>query len=290
MSRPSQTPRSLATHTVAMLALSGLALGSSGCSNAELASGDYDQASESDLGDDEPTTGNESQETDTGSEPNEGEDGEDEGNTHPEDTEESGSVVAQCDPYAEQLISYDLEQAQVELAPVLVRESVLHGLGVVPLIPLSAQPFLNHFHFNYEPAEGPDPQISGELWKPPMVNADAPSRYRLQFAIRGPKVHPAQRGPVDLAIVVDLGPSMAGEPLELAEEALAALEAALVPGDRVTLIAAAEMPWVIGESTMIENFGLTPLTGLLGEQEPASMGDVAGGLALAYDTIETAWD
>src|SRR5690606_982407 len=134
------------------------------------------------------------------------------------------------------------------------------------------------------------PQISGELWKPPMVNADAPSRYRLQFAIRGPKVHPAARGPVDLAIVVDLGPSMAGEPLELAEEALAALEAALVPGDRVTLIAAAEMPWVIGESTMIENFGLTPLTGLLGEQEPASMGDVAGGLALAYDTIETAWD
>lgn len=300
MSRPSQTPRSLATQAFALLALSGATLASSGCSDAEFA-GHFEQASNSgldsgsasDSGGDESTTSDDPTETeaggDPGGDPTGGEGGEDD-DPYPEGAEESVFVLGQCDPAADQLINYDLQQAQVELAPALVRESVLNGPGAVPLIPLSAQPFLNHFEFNYEPAEGADPQISGELWKPPMANADAPSRYRLQFAIRGPEVLAEQRGPVDLAIVVDLGPSMSGEPLELAEEALAALEAALVPGDRVTLIGADEMPSVIGESTMIDNFGITPLTGLLGEQDPASKGDVAGGLALAYETIEAPWD
>jgi hypothetical protein len=279
MPRSRQTPR-LAAAIVLAFALSG-------CSSAELAALNEDQFGEEGLGDGDPTGTSNETDGDGGTETGDG-DG-DESGAMPESSVDPGLELEQCDPKIGQLIGLDLADAQVEAAAALVREHVLAGPGKVPNIPLSAQPFLNHFRFNYPAVEGPEPEIAGELWKQPMANADAP-RYRLQYAVRGPQVLAHERGPVDLAIVVDLGPSMAGEPLALAEEALAAIEAALVPGDRVTLIAAAEQPKLLSSSVVVDAFAPTLLTGLLGDLGVVGVADVAAALGLAYDTLVPSWE
>jgi hypothetical protein len=276
----SQTSRSLAGLFV-------LALAAGGCSfSADEAA--LDQISGGDTYGGNDTGGSTTGTEDTGTEDTgtEGDGGEDAAEPGPEDPDLALDV---CDPLAEQVIAYGLELANSEAAPELVASSVLAGDGSVPAIPLSARPFLNHYDFDYPSAQTWEPEISGELWQPPMLNVEAPARYRLQFAILGPSMDPAQRLPVDLAIVVDLGAAMSGEPLELAEEALAALESALIPGDRVTLIAAGAEPILLGTTT-IESLGSTPLTGLIGEQEAATLADVGSALELAYTTITPAWD
>lgn len=282
MPRPRQTPRSLAVTAMLILVASG-------CSSAELASNEFDQAA-SDYGGDgdgDPTGG--PGESDEGQTDETGEgDGDGDNGTMPEGPQDPGLAPAQCDPTSEHVIVQDLEHAQTEAAATLVRESVLNGSGEVPNIPLSPQPFFNHFTFNYPPVDGPELQVVGELWQPPAINAEAPQRFRLQYAIQGPSVD--QRLPVDLAIVVDLGPSMAGEPLALAEEALAAIEGALVPGDRVMLIGASEQPQVLTESTLIEQSASGSLTGLLEQQAPAGAAHIAAALELAYQTVAPSWD
>lgn len=284
MPRPRQTSRSLAAFTI-LLALSG-------CSSAEFAGNEFDQSND-DAGDGDgdggstgPTDGENS--GDTGEGDGDG-DGDEEG-TGPSGIEDPGLELGSCDPAVDHAVTYHLADAQAEAAAALVRESVLAGTGQVPPIPLTPQPFFNHFEFNYPPVEGPELQITGELWKPPQANADTLPRFRLQLAIRGPQMSAEQRTPLDLAIVVDLGPGMVGEPWTLAEEALAAVEAALIPGDRVTLIGAGEQPQVLTPSMLVEDPEPTLLTGLLDAQSPAGVADVASALALAYETITPQWE
>lgn len=269
-----QTSRSLALLTV-------LALAASACSNSADA---IEQAGDGSYTGGPETSGpNDSGATETGET---GDEGDDESGVGIEDP---GLELDLCDPGAEQVIDYDLELANAEAAPVLVRERVLFGDGLVPAVPLSPRPFLNHFDFDYEPAEGWELQIQGELWQPAMLNGDTRSSYHLQYAVRAPQMDPAKRLPVDLAIVVDLGAAMTGEPLELAEEALAALEAALLPGDRVTLIGAGAQPTVLG-TTLIEGLGITPLTGLIEQLDLAASADLGAALELAYDTVAPSWE
>jgi hypothetical protein len=285
--------RARSTECLAGLLL--LSLFSSACSFSE--DGGFEQSADS---------GGLSQGSDTGTTTaatttaGEGEDtgtsgGDEENGTEPQAGPEDPDLdVELCDPNIERVLAYGLEQANAQAEPVLVRESVLANDAdgaLVPAIPLSARPFLNYFDFFYPPAEGWDPEISGELWQSPMLNGDAPPRYRLQYAIRGPEMFGAQRLPVDLAIVVDLGPVMSGEPLALAEEALAALDAALVPGDRVSLITAGTTPTLLG-TTMVTEFGLGPLAAfdeLVIEDDAGALADVGAALELAYDTIATSW-
>ncbi|PRP92395.1 hypothetical protein ENSA5_49650 [Enhygromyxa salina] len=284
----SQTSRSLAAAFVLALAASGCSFADSAtleqagdAAGGEHDSGDGDGDGDGDGSNDE-SDGGDTGEADTG-EPGTGD--EDPGPSF-DDPELDLDL---CDPNAEQTIAYDLTEAKVEASPALVRESVLFGAGVVPPIPLSARPFLNHYDFDYAPAQGWEPELSGELWASPVVNIDAPQRYRLQYAVRGPEMSGGERLPVDLAIVVDLGASMSGEPVLLAEEALAALESALIPGDRVTLIAAADTPILLG-TTKIEAQGTTPLTGRVEQHDQASQADVAAALTLAYDTLTPVWE
>jgi hypothetical protein len=228
--------------------------------------------------------------------------GTDEGETGGTDTGDPGSsedpetsaedpefALELCDADVEHEITYSLDQAKVEAAAVLVSHSVLSGDGSVPAISLSARPFLNHFDFDYAPADGWDPEVSGELWQSWMINSDAPTRFHLQYAVRGPAMDSADRLRVDLAIVVDLGAAMSGDPLGLAEEALAAIESSLLPGDRVTLIGAGEAPILLASST-IDSPGLTPLTGLIPQQDAAALANVGAALELAYASITPTWE
>jgi hypothetical protein len=291
------TPQRQTSRSLAVLAALGLA--SSACSFSEN-DGAFDQTvvSGSSQGGDTGTT---SAATTTAGEGEDSgtSDGDEENGTEPQAGPEDPDLdIALCDPDVPSVIAYGLEQANAEAEPVLVRESVLGNLGMlgdgalVPAIPLSARPFLNHFDYFYPPSEGWNPEISGELWEPPMLNVDAPQRYRLQYAVRGPQMHETERLPVDLAIVVDLGAVMAGEPLALAQEALAALDAALVPGDRVSLITAGAVPTLLGTTT-VDDFGLSPLTAydeLVIEQDAGALADVGAALLLAYATIGESWD
>lgn len=285
-------PRRSATGFVSVWGLASvLGLALAGCStSAEDASGYGDATSNLSTG----ASGSEGSGTDSGSdEADEGDtDGEGEGDagTMPElGPDDPDLAASMCDPSSQQVIAYGLAHANAHAEPVLVRESVLNGDGMVPPIALSSRPFLNHFDFDIAPAEAGTLEISGELWQPPMANIDVAPRYRLQYAIRGPYMDAGERLPVDLAIVVDLGAVMAGEPLALAEEALAAIESALMPGDRVTLIAAGPQPNVLA-SELIEHPNAMPLTGLIGQQEPAALADIKAALGLAYATITSNWD
>lgn len=288
MSPQRQTPRSLAVIT-------GLLLSANACSfSAEDASGEAGDSGFSTSGSTEGDTNGATTGTTAAEDTSTGDEGgEEAGNTDPHAGPEDPDLdVELCDPDSPQVLAYGLEQANAHAEPVLVRESVLDGSGLVPPIPLSARPFLNHFDFSYPPSATWDPQISGELWQSPIGNVDAPARYRLQYAIRGPQMHASERLPVDLAIVVDLGALMAGEPLALAEEALAALEAALVPGDRVSLIAARTQPTLLG-TTVVDDFGLSPLSAygeLTTEAQPGVIADVEAALDLAYETISPYWE
>jgi hypothetical protein len=277
--------------------LAALGLASSACSFSE--NGAFDQSVDSGLSQGSDTGTTTAATTTAGEAEDSGtSDGDEENGTEPQAGPEDPDLdIPLCDPDVARVIAYGLEQANAEAEPVLVRESVLGNLGnlgdgaLVPAIPLSARPFLNHFDFFYPPSEAWDPEISGELWQSPMLNADAPPRYRLQYAVRGPEMHGTQRLPVDLAIVVDLGPVMAGEPLALAQEALSALDAAMVPGDRVSLITAGAVPTLLGTTTVTE-FGLSPLAAydeLVIEQD-GTLADVGAALQLAYATIAESWD
>lgn len=297
MTSQRQTPGSLAVLTRSSELLAGLLLLSSACSFSEPeAASDQSLDSGYSHGSDTGTTSAATTTTagdgdDTGT----SEGGEENGTEPQAGPEDPDLDVEQCDPSASRVLAYGLEQANAEAEPVLVREIVLGGGpdgALLPAIPLSARPFLNHFDFFYPPAESWDPQISGELWQSSMLNADAPPRYRLQYAIRGPQMHGTQRLPVDLAIVVDLGAVMAGEPLALAQEALDALDAALVPGDRVSLITAGAEPTLLG-TTVVEDFGLAPLSAfddLVINEDAATLADVGAALELAYATLIQSWD
>jgi hypothetical protein len=289
MSLRRQTPRSLAVQSVLrMLGVAAL-VSAAGCSYSDEASGDADTSIGGTQASTSGTTASTAGEDPTSSDTGEGDTGDPDAGTEPVPLEDPDLALGLCDELDQQVMSYALGQANAEAEPVLVRERVLAGDGSVPAIPLSARPFLNRYEFDYPPAEGWDPQISGELWKPPMVNADAPARYHLQYALRGPAMAADDRLPVDLAIVVDLGSSMVEQPLVLAEEALAAIEAALRPGDRVTLIAAGLEPIVLSSAT-IANFGMTPLTGLIEQQELVTLADVSAAVELAYTSISEPWD
>ncbi len=234
---------------------------------------------------DEEDTGEDDEQNDTETEGTSGSGTEDDA-----DTEEGVGIqdpaidAAACDPQVAQVFDYDLSEANAEIAPALVREVVL-GSGVVPQVPLSPRPFLNHFKYAYEPAQGSELEISGELWKPAMVNVDQPKRYALQFALRGPMMSEQERPAVDLAIVVDLGPSMAGEPLALANEALVAISQALRAGDRVTLIGAGETAMQLG-TLDVDDMNGPSLASLLAEVTPGGSSAMADAIGLAYSTFE----
>ncbi|GEM_PF-4397788 len=277
-----------------------LSLGTAGCSLDSAASGD-ESSSETggfDGGTDESGESSDSASEDTGdsSESDESTDaGTEDTNSEDEGPIDAGSSAQACDPGFGQELDLDLGEVNSEVAPALVREWVLageQGVGLVPKIPLSPQPFLNHVEFGYGSAlELPD--VVGELWRPadpnPNANAGGPERYRLQYAVRGPALSPQQRPPVDLSIVVDMGPDMEAGGLALAEEALLALESSLRVGDRVSLIAALEEPLVIYEGLALDSdavLELYPLSGVLEGVGGESFADVPKALETAYDLLQ----
>ena len=286
MTTHEQPPRSALTATALRLSLLLGVAALTACSGVE---DDTEGALGDGYGGETDPNGSTTGSSDTGTDESTGTDGD-------TGVDPTGSMDPQqdldlCDPGGGQVMGLDLSGANDELAATLVRESVLVGDGKVPRIPLSARPFLNHFDFGYAPAQGSAPEVFGELWKPSMqLNADMNGHYRLQFAVRSPVVDPQQRPPVDLAVVVDLGPSMAGLPLELAEETLAVLQSSLRPGDRVSLISAGEMPVVLVDAVEIVDPNMVPLTGMLMQEDAPGYAKVAEAVNVAYQQLDTPWE
>lgn len=188
-----------------------------------------------------------------------------------------------CDPAQGQVIGFDLAEAGFEHAPELVREAVMSG-APVPAIPLSPRPFFNHYAFDHAPAAETTLALDGELWMPQAMLNEGSPHYQLHFAVSGPALSDAQRPPLDLVVVGDLGPSMAGLPLELADHALDTMLAALRPGDRISLIGAGDEPELL--ATIVVEQGVAPtLPSMLAEVLPASASNLDPALELAYDTL-----
>lgn len=187
-----------------------------------------------------------------------------------------------CDPARGHAIGFDLGEAGFEHAPELVREAVMSG-APVPAIPLSPRPFFNHYAFEHAPALEGALAVEGELWKPQAMLNEASPHYQLHFAVSGPLLSDAQRPPLDLVVVGDLGPTMAGLPLELADHAIGTLLAALRPGDRITLIGAGDEAELLGTTLVMQGDAPT-LPSMLAEV-PASSSNLDPALELAYDTL-----
>lgn len=188
-----------------------------------------------------------------------------------------------CDPAQGQVIGFDLAEAGFEHAPELVREAVMSG-APVPAIPISPRPFFNHYTFDHAPAAETTLALDGELWMPQAMLNEASPHFQLHFAVSGPALSDAQRPPLDLVVVGDLGPSMAGLPLELADHALDTMLAALRPGDRITLVGAGDEAELLG--TIVVEQGVAPtLPSMLAEVLPASASNLDPALELAYDTL-----
>lgn len=279
-------PQTRISRSFAALAL---LLGASACSGVAA----EDQSAADEVGDDygegdsdSESSGQDSNtehddETDPGSDTS-SEAGDDDTGPMP-DPMDPGLAAAACDPLQDQIITYDLAEAHAEIAPELVRESVMTSV-IVPQIPLSPRPFLNHFQFVHPAAVDSTLAVTGELWKPQATLEIESPRYQLQFAVTGPAMADDQRPLIDLAIIVDIGPSMAGLPLELADEALAALSGSLRNGDRITLISAGDQAVLLG-STIIEA-GVEPsLPSMLAEVPPASTAAIGEALELAYTQL-----
>ena len=283
MHPPRQTSRSWA----AILLLTGSL---AGCSSADQSSGDFNYFGSPASTGAETSTG--SGDTSGGSEggsESEGETDEDDTATGGEDPLPNGIVdppppASACDPNTAHALVPDLGDANAEAPPVLVAESVLYGDGSVPAIPLSERAFLNRFSFDYPPSEGEELELSGELWQIETAPED-PLRYGLQYAVRAPAWDQIERPALDLAVVIDLGLAMNGEPIELAQAAITALAGALLPNDRVTLIGAGEQALLLAST---DDMGLDPLSlaGQVSAQELASFADVSAALELAYDTLD----
>lgn len=266
-----------------------LLLGTSACSGIAY----EDQSAADEVGEGEGNGGMESGETgpattDTGSGTDTAGSDTDEGTDGDGGTDEGGLADPQlvtpiCDPQQDQVIAYDLAEAHAEIAPELVRESVLTH-SIVPQIPLSPRPFFNHFHFEHPPAIDSTLAITGELWKPQMLLDMSSPRFHLQFAVSGPTMSDQQRPPVDLAIVVDIGPSMVGLPLELADEALTAVSSALRIGDRITLISAGDQAELLS-SALVEDGFEPSLPSTLAEVPQAGGAAISEALALAYSQL-----
>ena len=281
-------------HVGSRAVLLALAVCVSACSTVDDSPLEQGEAESQGTGGDGDGDGDGDGESDGADETDEGDTGD--GDPGPEQpgghVEDPASPMTMCEPEAAQGLAIGLRDAQLEAAPELVRARVLTGDGAVPQIPLASTPFFNHFDHGYEPASGWDPQLSGELWSSPMINNAAPPRYHLQYAVRGPAMSPQERLSVDLAVVVDLGSAMSAEAMDLAEDALAALDAALAPGDRVTLIGAGEQPALLG-TVVVEGYGLAPLTSLLDQEglvPAATEAALEAALELAYDGLATPYE
>ena len=226
--------------------------------------------------DSESETEDSDSDSDSDSESESGEDPE------PSGIEDPANPNASCGP-GDATLTLDLGEANDEATAALVSESVLLGDGNVPAIPLSARAFLNNLDFGYPAAEQATLEIRGELWEAPQMEPDAPKRYGLQYALTAASWPQLERPPLDLALVVDIGLAMDGEPLELAETAIAALSSALTPGDRVSLIVAGEQP----ELLVVSEQGLepVPLTGMLGAYPLGSYADLEAALELAASSF-----
>lgn len=225
----------------------------------------------------DPTEGDTSGTDTSGTDTSGAEDGPEEGLGDPH------LLTPACDPFAGQQIAFDLAEANAEIAPELVRESVMSGASI-PAIPLSSRPFFNHFEFEHPAASEATLAISGELWKPQMMLNEVAPRYQLHVAVSGPALSDAERPNLDLVLVADVGPSMAGAPLELADHALAQIAGALRVGDRVSLISAGDQPELLG--TVLVEQGVAPtLPSMLAEVLPAASSAIDPALELAYDTL-----
>jgi Ca-activated chloride channel family protein len=275
-------PQTRISRSIAALAL---LLGASACSGVAL----EDQSAADDVGDDvggsddesdgdDSTTESGDDESDSGTDTGTEGDDEDTGPTEGSGDPQLGTDA--CDAEQDHVIAYDLAEAHAEIAPELVRESVMTH-AIVPQIPLSPRPFLNHFHFDHPAAIDSTLAITGELWKAQSELELELPRYQLQFAVSGPTMLDDQRPLVDLAVVVDIGPSMVGLPLALADEALAAVSASLRNGDRITLISAGDQAQLLG--SMIIEAGVEPsLPSMLSEIPQAGAAAIGEGLQLAY--------
>ena len=240
--------------------------------------GSSDDSPGSDAGDGDGDGDGDSESNDDGDDESDGV-----GDEGPEDPRMSAHS---CSPSEGLLLTYDLADANQQIAPALVRESVLGSGRGVPPIPLSPRPFLNHYAFDYPPGDASEPKISGELWTAQGFSESLDS-FRLQFAVSGPQMSNQQRPPVDLAIVVDLGPSMVGEPLVLAQDAIEAIEAGLQLGDHVSLIAAGDQPLLLTEGTVGDGDAPT-LAASLSTAGDAAYSSMPAALELAYELLDEA--
>ncbi|MFH1465901.1 MAG: VWA domain-containing protein [Pseudomonadota bacterium] len=191
--------------------------------------GTYDHSGSAGWGD-ESRTGEDHSSDDTGAQ-------EEPQDTSRADTADSAwidtAVEEVCDDENPVILYLSPDDSNSMSSAAQARAAVLGGWGDLAYVHIRGWEFLNYYDFAYPPAaEG---ELAVHLDLMPMEEGNDED-WLLQIAVSSPTEDWNDRPFMNLTFVVDTSGSMTGEPIELAREILLATDAALRPGDYVSVV------------------------------------------------------
>lgn len=171
------------------------------------------------------------------------------------------------------------DDSNSQAAPVWVRHLIEAGSAVYQ--PVRPWEFLNHYGFDYTPAEAGALAIHPEIRAREVEGAGAP-RYSLLVGVVAPEITPAARRRLNLTFAVDASGSMDGGGIERTRDSLNAIAGSLRSGDVVSIV-----QWDTSQTVLLDSH---PVSGpddatLLREISQLSAGggtDLNAGLEAAY--------
>lgn len=255
-----------------------LLLALAGCSDDDVGKGDADRSGFTDDEDWSDGADASGDTADWGSD----EDGSDTG--APADTDTDTGTDPTCDDAvdADLTLYLSADDSNSQAAPVLARATIEDGGA--PSGRQRLWEYLNYYTFDYTPADEGTVRVVAQAR--PGAEADT---YELLVAVVAPAVAPAERRPLNLTFSVDTSGSMAGHPLEMAQETMYAVAASLREGDVVSIVDWSSSPTVILRGELVDGPDDPELMAAIAGLRTGGSTNLAAGLQTAYDVAADHW-
>ena len=162
-------------------------------------------------------------------------------------------------------------------SPVIARKMIRAGKYVQPAV-IRTYEFLNYYSFPY-----PAPEQNLIRIIPQMRALDTRGEYSLQVAVRSQDRSLEDLPPFNITFLLDTSGSMAGAPIQLAEELLLGFVEKLRAGDLLSLVTCNRKPQVLLEAHRIGSNTPERLETLLRDLEVNDITDLEQGVLKAYE-------
>ena len=252
-------PGALAALLGALTCLSGA--GCSALADTESADGRGDGVSPdgSDDGeedDDADSTDDESDDGDLGDDGGDGDDDTDGGGDGSDGTAPDEGVDPQstddgpCLTDIPSVLELSPRSASSTASPVHVRDAILAGILDFQGVAIRTQEFFNYYQWDYAQPDRGDLAIDLDVLQP---DAASETDYLLQIGIASEVLAASQRPALDLTLILDTSPNMAGKPFERLKDVCRAIAAALQDEDRVSIVAWDSRPIMVAHEVTEPN-------------------------------------